>query len=41
MATKQKYYVLENGEYVVKYKDAPHQTLKNKLSPDRSARQDL
>ena len=40
MTTKQKYYVLENGEYVVKYKDSTNVSVKNKVSPDRVSKQD-
>lgn len=41
MTTKQKYYVLENGEYVVKYRDhRASQVLKSKISPDRTFKPD-
>lgn len=36
MTCRQKYYVLENGEYVLKYRDSKAQTLKNKLSPEKT-----
>jgi hypothetical protein len=37
MSTKQKYYVLENGEYIVKYRDTKtNPLLKEKISSDKT-----